>query len=120
MSEGIPPGLQAQMARLQQLQEELQRVLLRKEQWRILILEIDRALKELEKVSEDTPVYKISGPLMIKWSKEEAVKELKERREDAELHVKTLDRQESLIRKQIEDLRKRISSQLTSLKQGSA
>jgi len=117
MSESLPPGLQAQVARLQQLQEELQRILLRKEQWRVLIFEIDRALSELEKISEDTPVYKIVGPLMIKWSKDNAIKELKDKKEDAQLHIKTLERQETLIRKQIEDLRKRISSQISSMQQ---
>lgn len=75
-------------------------------------------MNELEKTSPDAQVFKIVGPILIAVSKDQAVQELKERKEIAELHIKTLARQETLVRKQIEELRKKISDELAKLRGG--
>ncbi|RLE57760.1 MAG: prefoldin subunit beta [Thermoprotei archaeon] len=113
----LPPHLQAEIGRLQQLQEQLQMLIMRRQQWENELREIESAISELEKISENTPVYKIAGPILVASTRDKALQDLKERREIVELHIKTLSRQESLLRKQIEELSKKVSEELSRLRQ---
>ena len=112
MSE-LPPHIRNQLQRYQQLQEQLQAIILRKQQWQARLSEIENAIKELEKASENTPVYKIVGSIMVLSNKQDVLNELKERKEIAEASISTLDKQERLLRKQIGDLEKRIREALS-------
>ncbi len=116
MSE-LPPALRAQLQRFQQLQDQLQAIIIRKQQWQARLMEIEDAIKELEKASDDTPVYKVVGSIMILSKKSELLNELKERKEIAEASISTLDKQEKLLRKQLEELQKRINKTLSELRQ---
>ena len=71
------------------LQQQLRNVLIQKEAIKLQISEIDTALSELEKTKEEK-VYKVVGNVMIKKSKEEVEKELKESKEDLEIRVEIL------------------------------
>jgi Prefoldin subunit len=46
----LPPWLKEQLSRLQQLQQNLQAIMMQKQQVEIEIVETDRALEELKKV----------------------------------------------------------------------
>lgn len=113
MSKEIPPHVRGQLQRLQQLQDQLQAIELRKQQWQIRLNELENAIKELEKADENVPVYKIVGSIMISSSKQKLLNELKEKREIAEASIMTLDKQGKLLRKQLKDLQKKIAEALS-------
>ena len=72
----LPPWLREQLSRLQQLQQNLQAVMMQKQQVELEIVETDRALEELRKIEGDNAVYKGAGPLLIKTNKDDFLKEL--------------------------------------------
>jgi len=77
----LPPQLQEQLLRLQQLQQTLQAVASQKQQLEIEASETEKALAELEKLSDEIPVYKSVGNLLLKSERQALLKELKERKE---------------------------------------
>jgi prefoldin beta subunit len=106
MSGELPPQIQNQLAQLQQLQQQAQAVMTQKTQIEGLIRELDAALKELEKSSEDATIYKSVGELLFKAEKPKLTEELKERRDMMDLRLKTMTKQEE-----------RISSRFTQLQE---
>ncbi|MCD6410105.1 MAG: prefoldin subunit beta [Candidatus Verstraetearchaeota archaeon] len=118
MAEQLPPQVQMQLARLQDLQEQLRAIVLRKQQIELELREVERALKETEDLSNDVPIYKSVGALLFKTEKEKVVKELGERKEELELRIKTLERQESRVKQQLEELRKSILSYTSQFSAG--
>jgi len=63
-------------------------------------------------------VYKSVSNLLFRVERDKALSELNERKETVELHIKTLQRQESLLRRQLEELRKRVSEEMSKLQGG--
>jgi prefoldin beta subunit len=62
----IPPWLREQLARLQQLQQNLQAIMIQKQQLEAESVEIEKATEELKKSEQDEAVYKSVGPLLLK------------------------------------------------------
>ncbi len=89
------------------LQQQLQNIMAQKEAMGVQILEIKKALDELEKSSEKE-VYKIAGPILIKSDKTGVVKELKERDEAFDARLKSLEKEEKRIRLKIEEFREKL------------
>ncbi|KUO92542.1 MAG: prefoldin subunit beta, partial [Vulcanisaeta sp. CIS_19] len=114
----LPPSLQSDLEKLQALQDQLNSVRVRKQQFESELKEVERAISEIEKVPTDGKVYKIVGSFLVLVTKDQALQELKDRRELLELHIKTLSRQESMLMKQIEDLRNQINEALAKLQGG--
>ena len=56
-------------------------LIMRRQQWENELREIENAISELERVSENTPVYKVAGPILIASTRDKALQDLKERRE---------------------------------------
>jgi prefoldin beta subunit len=54
----LPPWLKEQVSRFQQLQQNLQAILMQKQQVELESVEIDRALEDLGKAGPDDTVYK--------------------------------------------------------------
>ncbi|OYT59661.1 MAG: hypothetical protein B6U75_03350 [Desulfurococcales archaeon ex4484_217_1] len=50
--------------------------------------------------------------ILVKTSKEDLMKELTEKKEILELRKRTLEKQESFLQKQFEDLRKKVTEEL--------
>ncbi|MEM0350962.1 MAG: prefoldin subunit beta [Archaeoglobaceae archaeon] len=111
MSE-LPPQVQNLIAQLQQVQQQLQLVITQKAQLEALLEETKQALSELEKVDENTPIYKTVGSILVKESKEKVVKELMERSDSYDIRIKTLTRQEERLRERFAELQKKIQSLL--------
>ncbi|RLE78359.1 MAG: prefoldin subunit beta [Thermoprotei archaeon] len=118
MGEQLPPRLRSQLQRLQQLRDQLQAILIRKQQWQVRLNELEGAIRELEKASDETPVFKIVGPIMVSSTKQDLLSELKEKKEIAEASIMTLDKQEKLLRKQLGDLEKKIAEELSAKGEG--
>lgn len=111
----LPPAVQERLLRLQQLQETLQTILTQKQQLDLELLEIDRALSELEKVSDDTVIYKSIGSLLIRTDKSKVISELNERKELASMRVSVLTKQEERLRSQIKELQEKLQKDLRPL-----
>ena len=89
---------------LQILEQNLQTILLQKQNFQIELAENTGALEELRKSEDD--VYKIIGQLMIKTEKSKIENELQEKKKMLELRIKTLENQENSIVEKVEELRK--------------
>jgi len=114
MSEGVelPPQVQEELARLQQLQQTLQAVVAQKQQLEIDMTETDRALTELEKVTGETPIYKSVGSILVKADKEALLAELKEKKELINTRVTVLGRQEERTRERIKEVQQKLQERL--------
>jgi len=108
----LPPQVQEELIRLQQLQQTLQAVVSQKQQLEMDMTETDRALTEIEKVTGETPVYKSVGSILIKSDREALLAELKERKELLNTRVTVLGRQEERTRERIKDIQQKLQDKL--------
>jgi len=108
----LPPQVQEQLVRLQQLQQTLQAVVTQKQQLEIELTEADRAIAELEKLSGQTPVYKSVGSILVKYDRQLLVNELKEKKELYNTRVTVLGRQEERTRERIKELQQKLQDKL--------
>lgn len=104
----LPPQVQERFLRLQQLQQTLQSVLTQKQQVDIELTEIEQALSELQKVTEDTAVYKAIGTLLVKAEKAKVTVDLNERKELLNTRATVLGKQEERLRGQMKDLQTKL------------
>ena len=108
----LPPQLQEQLARLQQLQQTLQAVTSQKQQLEIELSESDRALAELDKITDQTPVYKSVGSLLLKSERQTLLSELKERKELLGTRITVLGRQEERTKERMKELQTKLQEKL--------
>ena len=104
----VPPWLREQLARFEQLQQNLQAILLQKQQVELELSEIDRALTELKKATPEDAVYKSAGAVLIRVKKDDIVKELEEKRELSNTRILVLTKQETRVRESVKELQTRI------------
>lgn len=108
----VPPWLREQLARFEQLQQNLQAIQLQKQQVDVESADVDRALAELKKATDSDAVYKSAGNILVKAKKEDLLKDLEERKELAGTRSTVLGKQELRVRESIKDLQARIESAL--------
>jgi len=101
------------VAQLQVMQQNLQNLMGQKQQFQQQMEENDSALTELSKSSK---AYKIVGNLMVAGKKEELEKELEEKKEMWELRLKSIDKQEELLKKRMAELQKEAMAEMTGAK----
>jgi prefoldin beta subunit len=110
----LPPQLQEQLVRLQQLQQTLQSVSTQKQQLELELNETDKALSELEKSTDETPVYKSVGSILVKSSRPTLLAELKERKELLNTRVTVLGKQEDRTRERLKEVQGKLQERLQS------
>ncbi|TLX94464.1 MAG: prefoldin subunit beta [Thaumarchaeota archaeon] len=108
----IPPWLQEQVARLQQLQQNLQSILLQKQHLESEQLETERALEVLKKADDNETVYKTAGSILIKSTKTSLVSELEEKGELANTRLTVLAKQETRIKENLKESETKIREML--------
>ncbi len=115
MSSGreIPPSIQQQIVRLQQLQQSLGVLLAEKQRVETELAEINNALEELNKSDDNIVVFKAVGPVLVQTTKDKMLAELNERRELADTRLKVLERQEARTRSQLDTLQKEVQRALS-------
>ena len=118
--EEIPPWLQEQLARFEQLQQNLQAILMQKQQVDLELAETEKATTELKKIGPDETVYKSAGSLLIKVKKDDVLKELDERRELANTRSVVLTKQETRVRENVKELQAKINEAIRSRGQNPA
>jgi prefoldin beta subunit len=104
----LPPYLREQLARFDQTQQNLQAVLIQKQQVELDLAETEKALEELAKASDSEAIYKYAGNLLIKVSKDAMTKELTEKKELANTRKMVLAKQETRFRESLKDLQTKI------------
>lgn len=105
----IPKETEQKIGQLQMLEQSLQNSLAQKQQFQLQLTEVESALKELETTNE---AYKIVGNLMVKGDKAILKKELNEKKEVAELRIKTIEKQEKETREKALNLQQEVMKQL--------
>ena len=116
----ISPQLQNQIAQYQQLQNQLQVLASQRVQLDAKLREIEGTLEELNKVSDDTPIYKSIGMLLVRQDDRAALKkELEEHKETLTIRVKSLQKQEKSLSERYEDLATKIQAALGTTPAGS-
>ena len=108
----LPPWLKEQISRLQQLQQNLQAIMMQKQQIELEIVETERALEELNKTTTSDSIYKAAGPLLIKSEKDTIEKELGEKKELANTRVMVLGKQESRVKENLKEVENKINQML--------
>ncbi|MAG19857.1 prefoldin subunit beta [archaeon] len=99
-------NIQEEIMQLQMLEQNLQNILMQKQQFQAQLNEAENALKELEKAKGDT--YKIIGTVMIASNKTDLKKELKEKQETSNLRIKNIEKQEKLIKEKSTELQNKV------------
>jgi prefoldin beta subunit len=108
----LPPWLREQVSRLQQLQQNLQAIMMQKQQLEVENVETDRALEELKKAGPEDAVYKAAGSIMVKAKKDEVVKELEEKKELSATRVKVLEKQETRVKENLKEVEAKINEMI--------
>ncbi len=107
MAVRITPQMQEKLEQAQKLQGELEIIVAQRYQLEVSLKEVEKSLEELNKVDEDTPIYKHVGSILVRAkSKEEVRKELEEKKEMLELRIKAVQRQQELLQKKYEEIQK--------------
>ena len=114
MSSGqqMPPWLQEQIAKMQQSQQNLQSILMQKQQVEMENVESDKALEELKKAADDDNVYKYAGSILIKSDKKSLIDELEEKKELAKTKSTVLAKQEERLKTSLQEQEQKIQEML--------
>jgi|SRR5919108_6223119 prefoldin beta subunit len=115
----LPPWLKEQLTRLQQLQQNLQAIMMQKQQIELEVVETDRALEELKKAGVEDTVYKSAGPLLIKAKKDDLIKELEGKKELANTRLMVIGKQETRVKDNLKEVENKINQMIRGA-QGSA
>ena len=94
--------LEEAMGQLQAHSQQLQGIAGQKQAYIIQLNEIEKTLEYL-KNSSGEKIYRAVGSIIIESSLEEVKKELEEKKEDAELRIKTLESHEEKAKKKMKE-----------------
>ena len=114
-NQDVPPWLREQLERYEQLRQNLQSVLVQKQQIDLEIIEIDKALAELEKSADDVKVYKSAGTVMVSSNKADVVKDLTESKDLSNTKLSVLNKQEERLKENIKEVQTKLDE---SMKRG--
>ncbi len=113
----VPPWLREQLVRFEQLQQNLQSILVQKQQVEVELSEVEKALAELTKMGSDGIVYKSAGSLLVKVNKDDLQKELQERKELASTRSAVFAKQEQRVRVSAKEVQNKIDEAVRARQQ---
>jgi prefoldin beta subunit len=116
----LPPWLREQVSRLQQLQQNLQAIMMQKQQLEVETVETDRALEELKKAGPEDAIYKNAGSVLIKAKKDDLIKELEEKKELSNTRVMVLGKQESRVKENLKEVENKINEMIRGMQASGA
>jgi len=99
------------LEQFQAFQQQLQAILIQKENLKLQMLEIDKAIEELE-ASKEAKTYKIVGPIMVQKDLKKLKAELKERKDNFNLRTGTLEKAEERITKKLKEMEPRLKKMM--------
>lgn len=118
MPEEISEETKRDIQEFQGLQQQLQFLLVQRQQLSLQVSEVQRAEGEVSKSKKGEQLFRYVGTVLVPKKQEDLAKELKEEREKTQLYINTLQKQEEKIRERLEALRKKLEAELP--KQGQA
>lgn len=98
----VPKEAEKDIVDLQVLEQSIQNVIFQKQNFQAQLIEVENALKEVEKTKEK--VYRLIGNVLVLCAKEDVKKDLNSRKEIIDLRIKSLENQEKKLK---EDMRKK-------------
>ncbi|NSL75705.1 MAG: prefoldin subunit beta [Thaumarchaeota archaeon] len=104
----VPPWLKEQLERYEQLQQNLQSILVQKQQIDLESIEIDKALEELNKSADDVKVYKSAGTVMVSSNKADVVKNLTESKDLSNTKITVLNKQEERLKESLKEVQEKL------------
>ena len=105
----LSPETQESISKLQLIEQNVQTLLMQKQQYQAQLFELESALKELDKTDE---AYKIVGNVMIKGDKAAMKAELASKKEILDLRLKNIDKQEKQMKDKAESLQKEVMAKM--------
>ena len=105
----LPPWIREQISRLQQIQQNLQAIMMKKQQIEQEIAETDTILEEIKKLDGDNKVYKRYDNLLIKSKREDILREFKEKKETLNTRMLVVEKQESRVNDNLKEVENKIS-----------
>jgi len=108
----MPPWLQEQIGKMQQSQQNLQSILMQKQQVEMENAESDRALEELKKAADGDQVFKYAGSILIKSNKKSLIDELEEKKELSKTKTTVLAKQEERLKTSLQEQEQKIQEML--------
>ena len=112
----MPPWLQEQIGKMQQSQQNLQSILMQKQQVEMENAESDRALEELKKAADGDQVFKYAGSILIKSDKKSLLDELEEKKELSKTKTTVLAKQEERLKTSLQEQEQKIQEMLKNPK----
>ncbi|SRR3990167_6944396 len=88
------------------IEQNLQSILFQKQAFEMELDETLSAIREVEKTGEE--VYKVIGQIMIKTEKSRIKNELSEKKKILELRIGSIDKQNEILEKKLEKIRKEL------------
>ncbi|MBN2014770.1 MAG: prefoldin subunit beta [Candidatus Altiarchaeota archaeon] len=107
----IPKQVQDKINQFQGLQNQLQAVVLQKQQMILQNADNENAITALEKVDKQK-IYEAIGPLFIETDKETTEKKLKDDKEVITTRVQMLEKQEKKLTEKLKELSAEIQTEL--------
>ena len=104
---------QEKINKLQMMEQNLQHLLLSRQQFSTQLVETESALKELE-TSE--PVYKAVGNIMIKSDPATLKGELSQKKQILELRINSLEKQENQVRERSQHIKEDVMKHINDAK----
>ena len=114
MPEKETHNLESLLAGVQAQNQQMQGIMVQKQTIQLQVHETERALEELEKSPEDGDVFRAVGPILVKTTKANLTKELGVMKEELDLRVKTLDKQEKRIKESLQETQEKLQSLIRS------
>ena len=105
---GIPPQIQQEVAKFQQIQQQLQAVTSQKMQYGMTLCETKSSPEEINAAGDDVVVFSSAGSILIQKKKETVSTELQEKIDSLELRIGSLDKQEKTMATKASQLQKQI------------
>lgn len=104
------------ISQLQLLDQNLQNLLLQKQQVQAQQIEVENALEEVQKTTKE--VYQIIGPVMVAVEHEKIKKELESRKEVLVLRMKSFEKQEAQLKEKASKVQAEVMQHLQQKKGG--
>lgn len=115
VTEQLPPELQQLLVRYQQTQNQLGQIVNEKNLIMTELSEINRALEVLNSIDPNGVVFKSVGHVMVRVQRDDVIKELNDRKEILELRLKSVERQEQLLKNQMNELQNKVNEYLSRI-----
>lgn len=110
--ERIPPQVEAKYRKFLQARELLARVTQEKALVETSLTDVEKLLEDLRNIGSDAELYRMKGFVLVKTEKDSLIKELESRKENLELKLLALKKQEESLQKEVERLGKELSKML--------